>query len=207
MTAPAPYPLTWPEGWPRTPRERRHVSRFKVASFAVVRDRVLGHLRLMGATRPVITSNLPARADGLPYANAAEPADPGIAVYWRALEIGRPAARDRVIACDRWTRTRDNLHAIELSLEALRGLDRWGSTEVVERAFQGFAALPPAPGWRETFPGCATLDEVRATFRKLAAAAHPDSGGSEAAMQELSAAYAAAKAELAPERPALEAAP
>lgn len=187
----APYPLQWPEGWPRT----RHpaAARFKVSSFAYARDRVLRQVRALGGTRGVITSNLPTRNDGLPYANASEPADRGIAVYW--VESGR----ERVMACDRWLRTRDNLHAIELSLDALRGLARWGSSAIVERAFAGFAALPPAPeDWRSVLclQGYVTLEAVDLAFRQLAHAAHPDRGGSHEAMQRLNAARAAAKLEL-----------
>jgi hypothetical protein len=192
----APYPLQWPEGWPRT----RHpaAARFKVSSFAYARDRVLQQVRQLGGTRGVITSNLPTRLDGLPYANASEPADRGIAVYW--VEQGR----ERVMACDRWRSTRDNLHAIELSLDALRGLARWGSSAIVERAFAGFAALPPSGehDWRVVFGWVGIpraelcLDDLKHRFRELAAAAHPDRGGDDHQMQRLNAAYAAAKLEL-----------
>jgi hypothetical protein len=110
--------------------------------------------------------------------------------------------REQVIACDRWNRTRDNLHSIELSLDALRGLERWGSTEIAARAFAGFAALPPAGhDWRAVlgFNGTAvSLDDVKRRFRELAAVAHPDQGGDDHQMQRLNAAYAAAKQELQP---------
>lgn len=188
-----PFPLQWPEGWART--RSPAAARFKVASFAAARDRVLRQVRQLGGTRGVITSNLPTRLDGLPYANSTEPADRGIAVYW--VEQGR----ERVMACDRWRATRDNLHAIELSLDALRGLSRWGSSAIVERAFAGFAALPPSGehDWRAVLgftAGSVALHEVKARFRELAAAAHPDTGGNPHEMQRLNAAYAAAKLEL-----------
>ncbi len=189
----ASYPLQWPEGWKRTATPAR--ARFKIEGFAQARDRVLHQVKLLGGTRAVITSNLPTRIDGLPYANASEPGDRGIAVYW--VEQGR----ERVMACDRWNRTRDNLHALELSLDALRGLARWGSTAIVERAFAGFAALPPAGhDWRAIFgEQLRTLDEVKRRFRELAARAHPDhESGCPHEMQRLNAAYAAAKQELEP---------
>ena len=184
------YPLQWPEGWARSNASR---SRFKVASFVQVRDRVLSQLRMLGGANRVITSNLPVRLDGLPYAYAAEPADRGVAVYW--VEAGR----ERVIACDRWRNVRDNLHAIELSLDALRGLARWGTSSIVERAFAGFAALPPAaPEWRIVFglASAASMEDVDVVYRLLARTAHPDRGGSHEAMQRLNAARAAARAEL-----------
>lgn len=187
-----PFPLQWPETWPRSKRRER--SGFRVASFARTRSGVFRHLELMGAIHVVITSNLPQRLDGMPYDAAVD--DPGIAVYWR--EVNGGGTRERVIACDRWDRARDNLHAIELSLGALRGLERWGSTEIVQRAFEGFAALPPAGHeWRAIFPGCRTLDEVKLAFRRAASEAHPDRhGGNDAEMVRLNTAYAAAKAEL-----------
>jgi hypothetical protein len=186
-----PFPLAWPDGWPRTTRPQR--ARFKVASFAYARDSVVHQIRKLQGSRIVITSNLPVRNDGLPYANATEPADRGIAVWW--VRQGR----EQVMACDRWDRTRDNLHALELSLDALRGLDRWGSTTIVERAFAGFAALPPAGehDWRAVLGAeLRTLDEVKRRFRELAAIAHPDQGGNPHEMQRLNAAYVAAKQEL-----------
>lgn len=189
-----PFPLSWPEGWQRVSNYGRARARFKVSSFAHARDSVLHQVKLLGGSRAVITSNLPTRLDGLPYANSSEPADPAIAVWW--VQKGH----EQVMACDRWRTTRDNLHAIELSLDALRGLSRWGSTQIVERAFAGFAALPPAGhDWRAVlgFNGSpVTLDEVKRRFRERAATAHPDQGGSDHEMQRLNAAYAAAKLEL-----------
>jgi hypothetical protein len=155
----------------------------------------------------VITSDLPKRNDGLPYANASC-SDPGIAVWW--VENGR----ELVIACDRWTTVALNMRAIDLSLEALRGLDRWGASEMVRRAFAGFAALPPgAPevpekpvrrNWREVFVVLALghlansdlLAIVKARHRKLIAEAHPDAGGDGAIAAELNAALDDAEKEL-----------
>lgn len=187
-----PYPLHWPDGWPRT--GYRAQSKFRVASFARERDSVVRQVRMLGGSEIVITSNLPIRNDGLPYANASEPADPGIAVWWRARD-----GSERVMACDRWRRYRDNIHAVSLSLAALRGLNRWGSSEIVERAFKGFAALPPAGhDWRAVFPDCRTLDDVKEAFRRAVGVAHPDKhGGNDAEMVRLNAAYAAAKLALA----------
>lgn len=186
------FPLDWPGDWPRTEPEKRAAARFKASSFGRDRDWIIRQVRQLGGVNIVITSDLPVRADGLPYARAAEPGDPGIAVWWRAKD-----GSEQVIACDRWRSYRDNAHAVALSLEALRGLDRWGSSEIVQRAFKGFAALPPAGhDWRSVFPGCRTLDEVKLLFRRKAAEAHPDFGGGESEMQRLNQAYTAAKNEL-----------
>ena len=169
-----PYPLSWPPGWLRAKSPRR--STFRVSSFARVRDGVLAEIIRLGGTRAVITSDLPTRRDGLPYGNASEPGDRGVAVWW--VQHGR----EMVVACDVWDRVRDNLRAIECSLQALRSLKRWGSTAIVERAFAGFAALPPAPvgepPWRATLGlWVTTLEQARDRYRELARAYHPDLGG------------------------------
>ena len=98
------YPLQWPPGWPRT-RNRPKRPAF-IAQFARDRDHVIHQLRKRGSARIVITSDLPVRNDGLPYANASC-SDPGIAVWW--VEKGR----ERVMACDRWPSVAFNLRALD----------------------------------------------------------------------------------------------
>ena len=199
-----PYPLQWPPGMPRT-TYRTHP---KFGShFSKDRDSVIWQLKKRGASQIVITSALPVRRDGLPYA-ATGAEDPGIAVWF--VRKGK----EGVIACDNWIRVADNLRAIDKSLEALRGLDRWGCAQIVEQAFAGFAALPPGddPGgpalpvvrpWREVLGGFpAGLDDddlfalAKARHRKLISEAHPDLGGDPARAAEINAAFDAATAEL-----------
>src|SRR5690606_9584801 len=126
------YPLQWPDGWPRTDRPAR--ARFDT-SFARARAELLNELRLLGATGVVISSNIELRRDGLPYANAKQPDDRGMAVYFTLR------GEQQCIPCDVWDRTEDNLQAIRLTVAALRGLDRWGAKEMVNAAFRGFKAL------------------------------------------------------------------
>lgn len=169
--------------------------------------------RFRHASNIVITSDLPTRKDGLPYADA-RCSDPGIAVWW--VQKGR----EQVIACDRWKDVTQNLRAIDMSLEALRGLDRWGASEMVERAFAGFAALPPGSSdtsytqppqpakrsWREIFgldvDKFSPLHDddllvlARARHRDRIKLAHPDAGGSHELAAELNAALAEAEEEL-----------
>jgi hypothetical protein len=187
------YPLQWPEGWPRTKRSKRRRAAFK-CSFAHARDGIIRQLKLMGIRdwQIIISGNVPLRRDGLPYANQAEPEDVGMAVYWTTRDNQR-----NVMACDRWDRTRDNLRGIEKTLEALRGIERWGSTEVVQRAFTGFKALPPAlDGWRAVLGDCHTLEEANAAWKEEAFKAHPDRGGSEDEMYKVNTAWHLAQAEL-----------
>lgn len=176
------FPLAWPTGFQRTTNRRRAV--FKTP-FAAARDGVLHELKLMGATLPVISSNIPLRRDGLPYAGQAQPSDAGIAVYFMRK------GQQRVIACDKWDRAEDNLHAVHLTVQAMRGLDRWGCSDILDRTFQGFTALPPpitgdAPWFEilEVDPRD-SLDVIETMWRAKAKRCHPDAGGSHEQMSRL----------------------
>lgn len=131
-----PYPLHWPEHWPRTPAYRRRRSSFKTA-MGKARDDMLRELQRLGAGRVVVSTDMPVRIDGLFYANAAQPNDPGVAVYfhWR----GKPY----VVACDTYQRVYENVRAVGKTIEAMRTIERHGATQLLERAVSGFSALPP----------------------------------------------------------------
>jgi hypothetical protein len=178
------YPLDWPEGWPRTPAHQRRSSSFKV-SFARARGHLLSGVRLLGGRDPILSTDVALRRDGLPYANVAAPDDPGAAVHFTWRE------RPYVLACDRFRTVGENLRAIGLTIESLRALRRYGATDLLERAFSGFAALPSpdALDWRAEL-GFSPHDRVDANavamrYRALSMKAHPDAGWSEAAMVRL----------------------
>ncbi len=194
-------PLDWPEGWART--ADRVPSRFSIG-FVSAREQLMRELNLLGAVNIVITSNLPTRANGMPYAAASRVGDPGVAVWWVQ------DSKEQVMACDRWIDARDNLHAIGLSIGSLRGLDRWGASDLVRRAFAGFTALPSgapiARTWRDvlgnggSWPKEMNVEELlwlaKGRFRNLMVAAHPDLGGGPALAIELNQAMAEAEKEL-----------
>jgi hypothetical protein len=164
--------------------------------FASARTDVLRQLRLLGALDVVLSSNVPIRKDGLPAVPDREPMDPGVAVYFRR------EARAYVVACDQFERVRSNLRAIGMTLQALRSIERHGTTSMLEQAFSGFAQLPPArpagPAWREVLAltGPVTADQVRARVRELAKSLHPDAGGNDEKMREVNLAATAALNEL-----------
>jgi hypothetical protein len=200
------YPCYWPEGWEQTPPEKRRPSKYTV-EFGRARDEIVRQLKVMAACEVVISTNVPVRRDGQRLASASEPKDPAVAVYWAELGprngAAQPGYKHRVIACDRWLKVRENLHAINKSLEALRALSRAGATQVVEKAFTGFTALAaenPRRSWREVFVWLpsAVVDRatIEARFRQLAAECHPDRGGCHEDFVELSAAREQALAEL-----------
>ncbi len=184
------FPLSWPTGWPRTQYRRDNI-RFKV-SFARARNDIVNGLRVFGAKDIVISSNVPLRGDGLPYADGEMQSgvkrDPGVAVYWTRKST--PFS----IACDQWRHVRHNLRSIGLAIEGFRAIERSGASNLLERAFSGFAALPsaivtapPRDWWvvldlrvRPT-----TLAEAEAAFLRMTREHHPDVGGTHERMVEL----------------------
>lgn len=207
------YPLAWPDGFPRTPERERKPARFSKfvqrpgakwtsktgLTIADARSRLIDELIRLGASHPVISSNLRTRNDGLPRSDARNPDDPGVAVYFQL--DGRP----HCMPCDRWDRCADNMAAIAATIDAQRGIARWGVGDVA-RSFAGFAALPPpmttpAPrSWRKVLGilDDEPIDEdaLAACFRDAAKAAHPDHGGSDSQMAAVNLAYEQAKVEL-----------
>ena len=107
------YPLTWPLTSQRTPSNKRISATYRVG-FAKARDDLLDELRLFGADKIVISSEIPLRNDGLPYASFKEPLDPGISVYFRIKE------QSYALCCDAWDKAKDNLRAIGEYISALR---------------------------------------------------------------------------------------
>jgi hypothetical protein len=187
------FPLQWPEGRPRTERGKRERSKSRTGFSAAVHS-VLTELRLLGATSAVISTNIPLRRDGLPLAQTKLVDDSGAAVYF--LYRGKQLC----FCCDRWLRAEDNIHAVALTIEALRGIPLWGTGNMLEAALVGFIALPnpDAPSdWRSVLGTAATIAEVERRFRILARKRHPDAGGSHEGMAELNRARDAARAELA----------
>jgi len=191
-------PLAWPVGWARTPAAERQRSQFSYgrsrasrahgASLPSAAQRLREELERLGAEGTIrIATNLRVRLDGQLHANQTEvqPDDPGIAVYFDL------DGESQVIPCDRWDRVGDNLHAVALSVAALRGLDRWGTPSIVKASFRGFKALPPASGPTsvdqamreiETLSGVpiANDEDLRRAVRAAASKWHPDRSGGDA---------------------------
>lgn len=186
------YPLQWPVVWPRTPADERKFGNFHMPA-GRTRDLLTRELALLGAENVVVSSNVAIRRDGMPYANQARPEDPGVVLYF--TRNGQEVA----IPCDRWSNVDKNLRAIGMTVEAIRGLERWGTGQMVDAAFQGFKALPanvivtPAPSrpWHEVLEVTPSASEsvVRAAFKQRALATHPDRGGDESEFQDVQRAW------------------
>jgi hypothetical protein len=126
------FPLAWPAGWERT--RLQVVSRFETSTTKAL-DLLTVEVARLGGKSLVISTNVPLRADGKMRADR-EPVDPGVAVYFQRND--KPV----VFACDKFDVVRDNLLAIAKTIEAMRGIERWGASEMMERAFSGFKGLP-----------------------------------------------------------------
>lgn len=184
MTLERQYPLSWPAGWKRTQAPQH--SRFDTSPERATRG-LLAEIERLGGRLPVISSNAQYRQDGMPYARQGYISDTGVAVYFQRK--GKPV----VFACDTYVALHDNIHAIAKTIEALRAIERHGASEMLERAFTGFAALP-APivagmrrDWWEVLgvPRDAGAQAIGAAYRALAAQHHPDKGGSAERMAEV----------------------
>lgn len=126
------------------------------------------------------------RNDGWPKGGTA-PEHPGVVLYFKGLD------GPLCFPCGNFSRMQDNLHAIALTLENLRAIDRYGVT-LAHQQYLGFAALP-APVTHGTVEQAAAFfasiaaagitaaqvmadpEIYRKVYRYAAAQLHPDAGG------------------------------
>lgn len=203
------YPLCWPPGRLRTPAWDRTHSQFhrrtkvegatftqKAAITLAGARRVLQkELDRLGAANVILSTNIELTRYGEPRSDRRPPTDPGAAVYFTYQN------RDMAFACDRWVKVEENVRAIAKTIEALRGIERWGTGEMVQAAFTGFLELPARPmpaAWHLTLgvKAHASTEEVTEAYRALAKATHPDrNDGKDERAKEVNAAYEAFKRE------------
>lgn len=204
------YPLQWPMGWKRTLSSRRVRGSFSETKHSPTEagtikrqvpvantramDRLQRQIDELGGSDPTMSSNLRLRLNGAPDLRE-EPADPGVAVYFRFK------GRATVLACDRYIRVADNIAAIAAHIDALRRIDRYG-VGTLEQALAGYRSLPAdmAADWRSVFGFDAdarvSVGDVQDRFRQRAATAHPDKGGSDEMMMHVNRAREYALSEL-----------
>jgi hypothetical protein len=182
-----PYPLHWPEGLPRTVVKAS--SQLRTTLSAAVRN-VKTSLEMFGRDSGSKVSNISATSNvgGLAFE---APKDTGVAVWFEW------DGEMRCIAVDRYAKIEDNLQAIHHIIEARRTEVRHGGLHIARQTFKGFTALPAPSGesWWQVLgvDQDSSLDVIEAHYRTKAKAAHPDSGGSTAAMARLNAAREAGR--------------
>lgn len=175
------FPLQWPVGYPRC--QTPTTCAFKT-SLSKAANGIAAELKRFKATDVIISSNLQYRDDGIPYARQTKLDDTGVAVYFKFND------QQRVICCDKWIHVEDNMHAIQLTIQAMRGMDRWGVSEILERIFTGFKALPEGDGVDPynilKSKKTDSFEVIQTNYRKLVKQFHPDnphSGNNEKFLQ------------------------
>lgn len=188
------YPLCWPDGYKRT--------QYKIKSqFKQTMEKAQNFLRQevsrLRATELIISTNIPVRNDGGLYADYMKRKieDPGAAIYFKYKN------KDVSLCCDRYETVWENIYALGKGIEALRGLERWGVSEFLDRVFTGFTALPPPVVTRYwwTVLGCSRTDDeeqIKFKYRLLVKQHHPDAGGNTQRFQEIQQAYSEAMTQL-----------
>lgn len=160
------YPLAWPVGQPRTRYPKS--SNFSNHTVTQTHKEITRQLKLMGARNIVVSTNIPLKQDGTPRADYQRRTieDKGIAIHF--IYNGN----QRCMACDKWDTIEDNLWAMALSLDSMRGLERWGVSDILNRAFEGFKAITEvssAISYWDVLDMEPTKDEttIRARYKEL----------------------------------------
>ena len=183
-------PLQWPIGWPKTESWSRKSGGFQV-SYEEAANQLADELERLGASDGYLSTDQPVRISGSPD-RTKQPNTPGVALYFERNN------KQLCIPCDRFNSVRDNIRAIGLTLEAVRRMERYGTSQMVEAALSGFTALPANAGehsgpraWYEVLGVAqdAPKEVIRATYRTLTKTKHPDAGGSPEEWDELRRAY------------------
>lgn len=158
------YPLSWPKGWPRTEQFKREQSRFDQTLSAALAN-LRREIDLMNGKGLTLSSNCTLGHD--------RPADPGVVAYFNLNNS--PMA----IPCDRWKKVEDNVHAIALTVGAMRGMERWGAKHMIAAMFSGFKALPAKTSGLDPWQTLGISEtagevEITAAFRSKSKILHPD---------------------------------
>lgn len=193
--------------WPGPPTRSRQSSPFRAGwgSTLELLEKELRALQAKDVLLQTFHTENQLRHDGLPYANARTPDNPGVILTFNSKH--GPLS----FPCDTYRSWQDNIRAIALAMEALRKVDRYGVTKSDEQ-YRGWKALPGSGGTSNTLTAeeaariVADLAyrvgggphayaaaerilrdpaELRARYREAARGAHPDAGGSTEEFQRL----------------------
>lgn len=184
-------PLQWPVSRPRT----KNFGKSKFREFSQTAFDLRTELRLLGAKNVKITSNMElTRYSTTPKQSQPSNMDPGIAIYFDLKK------KPTCMAFDKFPTAWENLAAAVSTIKALRGIERWGGSDMMEEAFRGFEALPAPESWRETLNIPVNMEvsatDLKRIYRELSRKHHPDMGGNLREMQRINMAYSQACKEI-----------
>lgn len=151
-------PLVWTD---KSTWDRRSRGTFKATWTSTLQllERELLHLDARNVVIQAGFAEHDIRIDGLPKANARQPAHPGIRISFDSIHGPLTYATD---SCEYW---QHNVRSIALGLEALRAVDRYGVTKSGEQ-YRGWSQLPAGNG---TAPSGMTRADAAELIRKWAA--------------------------------------
>lgn len=193
------FPLEWPLGYPRH-EGNKTTSRF-ICTLDKARNGILREIKLLKGKDVIISTNIPLRRDGTFYASLKPVSeDLGVAVYFTYKN------EQKVVCCDAYKTIMENIRAIEKSINAIRSLENWKCSDILNQAFSGFKALPEKEEqtcWRFLkIAKTNNLTAIRSAYTTLAKNHHPDAaGGSHEKFIELKLAYEQAIKEITHEQP------
>jgi hypothetical protein len=158
MTAqhsPTAFPLCWPPGWPVTEAAFRETSKFKTTLPGALTN-LKRQIELMGGSQVLLSSNYTLGMEN--------PKVPGVVAYFTWDKEGMS------IPCDRWTRIEANIQAIALTVEAMRGMERWGAKHMIKALFTGFKRLAAKAGGIDPYEVLGLLRDVPLTEERISGA-------------------------------------
>jgi hypothetical protein len=171
------YPLQWPKGWPKTEAGKRESgARFQKVTVAGALQSLYEEVRRLGGKNVVLSSNY--------TLGNTNPKESGVVAYFDY------DGKNVAMPCDRWNRIEANVRAIALTIEAMRGMERWGAKHMIRAMFSGFTALNEKTGpscWDVLGlePHSQTEHSVNSAYRSKLREAHPDTGGNADAFRQL----------------------
>lgn len=180
--------LDWPSGWERTPPSEREKNRSFQATLADTTEAIETEMDRMDVDEwRASIGNQHTKSNGLPLYNA-NPDDPGFVLRWSN------DGEDFAVACDRYSRLRDNVRTIYKWVHETR---MRGKRPVQTGDSEFAAARLPSGEDEDTIVGREPPHEVlgvernapesavKEAFRKAVKRTHPDQGGSEAALKRV----------------------
>lgn len=149
-------------------------------------------LEALGATSAYLSSDNPLGANGRPKGMFGKYEHSAVVLHF--VRQGK----ELTIPCDKFDSLRANVRALGLSVAAIYLMDRYGTSQLMDAALSGFAALPaggmatpPPKPWYDVFgiPESAPAELVEAAYKVALKRSHPDKGGSEQEFQQVQRAW------------------